>query len=366
MGRAPTPGWQAAGARIARADLGYVTGAVAESHLSAVCFMPYAALIGYEADVFLSKTVATDSPLADMPAARAARMAAKVFDDKRASIEDIARALESLATENQQYFRGGVKRTIARVLGIFNPDLAVVALDGRPLIYGTVVPFQLGLHALALGSHDEVSHAVRETAVGLGRVAAAFGVRTAQHCTNAALDSGLAALDAVSVEFNAAAFAGKASTLDVLLVGLLLNNLAVGARLAVSTCCPACMSAAAKHQFVTGYQSSLSLRQLAEAELLSPALHGRLLTIADSPEAHFFRRHRRLRNSLVHLGLSDRGTDIVEAEDPIRVLIETDLGGPFDEVTSRIDQAATALDDALSSWLLSDLDAVLRTLRVPQ
>ncbi len=366
MGRAPTPGWQAAGARIARADLGYMSGAVAEGHLFAACFMPYAALVGYEGDRLLTNTLATDSLLAGTPAAAAARMAAKIFDDKRASIEDIAHTLQGLAAENEQYFRGGTKRTIARVLGIFNPDLSVFVLDGRPLVYGTVLPFQLGLHRLALGWRDEVGPALHETATGLGRVAATFGVRAGQHHANAALDDRLSALDAVSIEFNAAAFAGQASPLDVLLLSLLLNNVAVGARLTVSTCCQACASAAVKHKLVTGYQTALSLQLLAEAELLTAALYGPLVTIAHSPAAHFLRGHRRLRNSLVHLGLGDRSTDIVEADDPIRALIEADLGEPFDEGASRIGQATAALDDALTSWLLAEPDAVLGTLRVPQ
>ncbi|MBM7331458.1 hypothetical protein JS562_52330, partial [Agrobacterium sp. S2] len=181
-----------------------------------------------------------------------------------------------------------------------------------------------------------------------------------------AINDRLSALDAVSIEFNAAAFAGQASSLDVLLLGLLLNNVAVGARLTATTCCRACASAAVKHQFVTGYQTALSLQLLAEEELLTAALHGRLVAMADSPDAHFLRGHRRLRNSLVHLGLGDRTSDIVEADDPIRALIEADLGAPFDEGASRIGQAAAALDDALTSWLQADPDAVLGTLRVPQ
>lgn len=363
MGREPTPGWQAAGARIARADLGYMTAAVTAGRLSAVCFMPYAALVGYEADLFLTKTLVTDSQLADTPAAAAARMAAKIFDDKRASIEDVANTLEGLAAENEQYFRGGTKRAIARALGIFNPDLSFFMLDGRPLVYGTVVPFQLGLHALALGSRDEVGPALHETAKGLGRLAAAFGLRPGQHHADAALDDRLSALDAVSIEYNTAAFAGKASPLDVLLLGLLMNNVAVGARLAVSACCPSCTSAAVKHQFVTGYQTALSLRLLTEANLLSPALRRRLVTVADTPEAQFLQRHRSMRNALVHLGLWDRSSDVVEADDPISAVIEADLGVPFAEGASRIGQAVTVLDDALVSWLLEGPDTVLSTLR---
>lgn len=365
MAREPTPGWQAAGVRIARADLGYMTGAVTDGRLSAVCFMPYAALVGYEADLFLTKTLTTDSLLVGTPAAAAARMAAKIFDDKRASIEDVANTLEGLAAENGQYFRGGTKRAIARALGIFNPDLSVFLLDGRPLVYGTVVPFQLGLHSLALGSRDEVGPALHETAKGLGRVAAAFGLQPGQHRGDADLNDRLSALDAVSIEYNAAAFAGKAAPLDALLLGLLMNNVAVGSRLAVSTCCPSCASAAVKHQFVTGYQTALSLRLLTEADLLSPALRSRLLTVADSPDAQFLQRHRRMRNALVHLGLWDRSSDVVEADDPITALIEADLGMPFVEGASHIGQAVAALDDALVSWLLEDPEAVMSTLRAP-
>jgi hypothetical protein len=293
-------------------------------------------------------------------------MAHKIFDDKRASIDDIAGTLRRLAEENEHYFRGGFRRTIARALRIFNPDLFVVMLDGTPLLYGTVIPFQHGLHSLARGNPDGFGPVVGKTAESLGRLAQAFGLKLADHHGDAGLDERLSALDAVKLDYDAASVGGHAETLDTLLLGLLMNNAAVGARLTISTCCNSCVSAAVKHRLVASYQTAQSLHLLAEAELLSPPLHGRLEAIAESPEAQHLRGLRKLRNSLVHLGLGDRGSDIVEADDPIRGLIESDLDAPFDEGASRIGQAAAVLDDALTSWLLEDADAVLSTLRSPE
>lgn len=366
MRRVPSPGATEAGLRIAHADLGYLLGAASHGGLPAVCFMPYAALVAYETDLFLSRALGSESVLAGTPATAAARMANKIFDDKRSSVEEISSTLGRLAAENEQYFRGGAKRSIARALGIFNPDLSVFVLDGTPLLYGTVIPFQLGLHSLARGNRDDFGPVVGKVAEGLGALAGAFGLRLGEHHGDASLGERLSALDALSTDYNAAAFGGEATPLDSLLLALLMNNAAVGARLAASTCCPSCASAAVKHQFVAGYQTALSLQILVEADLLTAALRGRLRTIADSPDAHFLRGHRRLRNSLVHLGLSDRSAEIVEAADPISALIEADLDMSLGAAAARIGQAIAALDDQLTSWLLADAQAVLDTLQVPE
>lgn len=354
-----------AGLRIARADLGYLLGAALNGELPAACFMPYAALIAYESDLFHTRALGTEPIPADTPVRSAARMANKIFDDKRSSIENISAILGRLASENEQYFRSGAKRAIARALGIFNPDVSVFVLDGTPLIYGTVVPFQLGLHSLARGSPDGFGPAVGKVAEGLGDLASAFGLRLGEHHGDASLGERLSARDALSTDYNVAAFGGQAAPLDTLLLALLMNNAAVGARLAASTCCTSCASAAVKHQFVAGYQTALSLQLLAEADLLSAALRGRLRTIADSPDAQFLRGHRKLRNSLVHLGLADRSAEIIEAADPVSALIQTDLDMSLDDAAARIGHAIGALDEQLTSWLLADAEAVLGALRVP-
>lgn len=359
----PTPGWEDAGERMARSDLGYVTGALtSNSPIATLSFMPYAALVAYEADRFLTEARGAESRL-EGTLAKAARMAGKIFDDRCTAIEEVSHILRDLAAGNEQHFRGGTKRKVARFLGIFNPDLSVFMLDNVPLIYGTVLPFQLGLHTLSSGGLNEWRPALHATAEAMGTFAQTFDLRLGDHRGDTTLGGRLSALDAVSSKYNAAIFGGQAAPHDALLLGLLMNNAAVGARLGVSRCCPSCCSAAIKHTFVAGYHTALSLQLLLEADLLTTTLRDHLSTLVESPQAQFFRSHRSLRNSLVHLGISDRSVGIVAAADPVVALIEADLGEPFAKGASLIEDATAALDAALTAWLLEDADMVLSTLR---
>lgn len=366
MGGGATDDWREAGRRMAKGDLGYIAGMLDQSALVGLCVVPYAALVAYEADGFLSRALGHQSVLAGSSTATPARMASKIFDDKRASVEDISRTLGNLAAEFEEAFRGGPRRAIARMLGIFNPDLSVLTLDGRPLLYGAVVPFQLGIPSLGPDGMTSLRPQVRALAERIGRLAAQLSIKLGQHQRASDVLDSLSALDAVSADYNAAAFGGHASVHDVLLLSLLHNNVAVGAQLAKAGCCTSCTSAAVKHQFVTTYQAARSVQLILGDDLLTGILRGRLGEIANSDEVQYVLQHRALRNSLVHLGLSDRPDEIVAASDPTAALIEADLGVPFAEAARRIQQAASALDDQLVDWLLEDRQAVLGTLREPE
>lgn len=360
--------WHRAGLRMARADLGYVSALIGQPALAALSVFPYAVLVAYEADHSLTRWFGAESVLQATPMAVAARMAGKVFDDKLASLAEIAAELRELSAANERLFRGGGWRSIARSMGIFNPDLSVFMLDGRPLLHSGVLPFQLGVHALGSDELQRLGPLVRSLAEQVGTLAAVLGVTGDGHRGGLDPAARIEALDAVASDYAAVAFGGQATPTDVLLLSLLQNNLAVGARLAHSNCCESCESAAVKHKFLSAYHSarSLQLATSSESDLLSAPLRARLTAITASQGARFLLRHRPLRNSLVHLGLSDRPSQIVEATDPIRGLIEQDLDAPWSEASATIRDAAAGLDDRLMTCLLADRAELLGCLRVPQ
>jgi hypothetical protein len=351
---------------MARADLGYIAGSLSQSHLVAMCGYPYAVLVAYEADLFLTRYLDHEPRLEGSPTATAARMASKIYEDTKVSVEDIAGELTKLAQENDDYFRGGPNRELARELGIYNPDLPVFMLKGRPLVNGSVLLFQLGFHAVGLEDFKALGPLAYDLAVRIGLLAGGLGIEVGQHKGDGSAVHDVTSLDAVGADYNSHAFGGGREPLDVLLLSLLHNNAAVGARLGQSRCCESCASAAAKQKFLSGYQVARSLDAAHQSHLLSQPCRERLAAVSSSPAAEFFRRYRPLRNSLVHLGLNGRPAEVIDAPDPTRALIEHDLESGFSDAVQSIHDAAASLDDQLTGWLLQDSDALLQTLREPE
>jgi hypothetical protein len=346
------------GLRIAQADLGYVRGALDSGLVErGIVFFPHAVLVAFEAHAFCTRQLRMALPeLAwNDDVAAAARTSGKLFDDNRRTLDDLQVEVARIAAATRDAYRGGWRRKLGRRLGIANPDLSVLVVDGVPLTTNVTAAFHAG------GQHHDPAHAaagrevMHDLAQGVGQMVAALGVADERHLApGAGLEHGLEWFDGDSVLCYAEAFVGEVPSEAVPLLVLLQGAAATAAMLASTDCCDACRFAAFKQRLVVTYHLA---RSLAKVQVAGPSggAAGKVAEdlLADQDIAAVSAL-RRLRNGLVHLGLSDAPVDVFTSAEPTVAIVEHYAGRrAFGDVDALVSRALERITDRLTTWMLA-------------
>ncbi|MFI7025750.1 hypothetical protein ACIBMZ_23845 [Micromonospora sp. NPDC049900] len=349
------------GLLIARADLGYVCAAIGGSVVErGLVFLQHAVLVAFEAHAFCTRQLGIAMPdlLWDPALAAASRTRGKFFDDNRRDIEKLAGDIRLLADATRASFREGRRRRLARLLGIHNPDLAVLSVRQIPVATSISLAFHSGNQIPGPNNIQAAGRVVHDLAVGIGQMVSALGLAEAKHSAPAGeLDSAWVWGDGDSKECYLQAFSGDVPERYVPLLLLLQNAVATAASVATSRCCGDCGFAAFKHRLVVVHHAVRSLAKLNNTPSLDKASFARLESLLDDPGLAEVLRLRSLRNGLVHLGLSDVPPKVFTADHPLEgVIMHYASGQGYADVDALVSRSLALINDQLTEWLLTPPD----------
>jgi len=135
---------------------------------------------------------------------------------------------------------------------------------------------------------------------------------------------------------------------------LTIQNAATAAdQLSRTDCCGECRSAATKHRLIVAYQSAVALRQLQGSDLsISEAGQWFLTQALNDPQCGKLLEtgYRKLRNGLLHLGLSDIGVAPGSALTLDVVLCSYTGEDSATDVVDTINGALTTIARTMEAW----------------
>ncbi|MEV4845085.1 hypothetical protein AB0K20_17955 [Micromonospora matsumotoense] len=349
------------GLLIARADLGYVRAAIEGDVVErGLTFLQHAVLVAYEAHAFCTRQLGIAMPdlLWDAALAAASRTSGKFFDDKHRDIEKLAGDIRRLTDATRASFREGRRRRLARLLGIHNPDLAVLSVHQIPVATSISLAFHAGTQVPGPSNIQAAERVVHDLATGVGQIVAVLGLAEVKHSAPAGeLDSAWVWGDGDSQECYSQAFSGDVPERYVPLLLLLQNAVATAASVATSNCCNDCRFAAFKHRLVVAHHAARSLAKLNATPSLNKATLARVRSLLDDPGPSGVLRLRSLRNGLVHLGLSDVPREAFAADNQVEgVIMHYTSGQGYADVDALVSRALTMLNEQLTQWLLEPPD----------
>jgi len=345
------------GLAIAQADLGYVRAAidsgVTERSLE---FLQHAVLIAFEAHAFCRNQLSL--PLPDLAwettLAEASRLSGKFFDDKKRDIEQLANQLSLLAESSRIAYRDGWRRRLARWLGIYNPDLAVLSVRNTPVATDLTLAFHAGIQHPGPDNLAVARKVAYSLAAGVGEMVAILdAANTPHHPPAVELDEAWVWGDGVAWNCYAQAFAAEVPTRYVPLLIVLQNATATATLVTSTDCCDGCRFAAFKHRLVVAYHVAQSLKKFRNSSNLPAAVGARVEATLSEPAVNNMLNLRALRNGLVHLGLSDAPPEVFASENPLRTVIKHYASGmEYEEVDAAVRSALSFLNAYLTTWLL--------------
>lgn len=343
---------------LARADLAYLCAALMrpDDPTRGWVFLQYAVMTSYEARRYVRLQVGIEAPKAMWPEemAAAARTSGKFFDDNRRYLPGVVDHFAGLIAANRSFFRPEVRR--ARWLDRVRRDMAVLLLEGVPVMTNVGGFFIAGLQPGQLRKQDELGPRLRDLAAGVGQTTAWIGAPQ-DHRGPLQLDAErFAWRDAHTAQVVAEVFCGDFDS-PLAVAMLTIQNAVTAANLMSRTdCCASCRAAAVKHRLIVAYQAALALRQLRESgPMLSPAGAAHLQHALTDPHCVTLLGpgYRKLRNGLLHFGLTDlpveAGSTLSLDEVLCRYTEEDSVAG----VVATIEGALTAIARALEAWCLT-------------
>lgn len=339
-----------------RADLAYVHGAIIGRQTSfAWLFTQYSVLVAYEARKHLV-TIGTTLPDAGWPqgVASAARMSGKYFDDSKRSLSHIFNHFEAMTSQNRDmFFPAG--RLGGEEFDYLRTDLAVLLLDDTPVLTNITGYFAAGLPPDGPLDTDVIGPQIHRLAQGIGSTIGVLGVDTAHtgplNADNERFRWQDADTRAALPELFAGEFDPHAAT------GLLAISTSAAATeiLARSDCCVECHVAVLKHRLVVAYHAIRSLQILQRDMPLGPEAQQIVSAVLESSPARTLLSdgYRRLRNGLVHYGLTDVPLPSQLDEFSIGYLINHYTGADLGEVFRSVNDALATVSTVLTAWSTS-------------
>jgi hypothetical protein len=295
---------------LARADLAYLHGALMRSDdpTQHWVFLQYAVMTSYETRRYFQKQVAVEAPEAPWSeeTAAAARNAGKYFDDNRRFLSGVVDYFAELIAANRSFFLPEARP--ARWLDRLRRDMAVLLLDGVPVMTNVGGFFTAGVRPSQVMDQDELGSRMHDLAAGVGQTIAWVGASRDHRGPFEFNAERFEWWDAHTAEVLGEVFCGDFDPPLALAMLTIQNAAAAADRLSRTDCCAACQTAAIKHRMIVGYQSTVALRHLLESNLsLSAAGATYLKQALNDPHCGKLREpgYRKLRNGLLHLGLSD-------------------------------------------------------------
>lgn len=342
---------------LARADLAYVHGALMRDPdpTSRWVFLQYGVMSSYETRQYMERQLQAEAPEALWPeeTAKAARMSGKYFDDKRRFLAGVEAYFDELMATNRATFFPEGRR--AKWLDALRSDMAVLLLDGVPVASNVGSYFSAGLSPDHLVDADTLGLRIHDLAAGVGQTISWLRAdRT--HVGPLPFDPArFVWRDTKAVEFLGRAFGGDFRP-PMAAAMLTVQNAATAAhRLARTDCCEQCRAAAFKHRLIVAYQSTVALRHVQEgARSLSQRGQEQLERTLSEPACELLLGggYRKLRNGLLHLGLTDVPVS-PGAGLSLREVIRHYTGSDAPEVVKVVDQALEVVTRALENWYLA-------------
>ena len=354
--------WQHLALRIARADLGYVRAAIQHGPTErALAYLQYSVFVAYEARELCTRQLQIPMPeLAWNPQlAAACRTSAKIFDDNSRDIAQLTSELGRLSDQTRKSFTRGWRPRLVRVLGWPAYDLSVIQFRDVPVATNVGLSFQAGTGAPVPNGIRAAGRLARDLAQGVGQMIVVLGAGKDAHRPPAeGAEAHWSWRDGASSACYAQAFSGELSTELVPLVLMLQGSVAVAELVTDTDCCSECRLASFKHRLVMAHHAARSLEKLAAAHSLGVQATTRVDDLLQRPAISAVLGLRKLRNGLVHLGMSDVPADAFVADDPLRAVIRHYSGGAdADHVEKSVRAALGILNRALTDWLFSAPDS---------
>lgn len=296
---------------LARADLAYVCGALmrAADPSGHWLFLQYAVMVSYETRLYFEKQlgVAVPGTLWRDDMAAAARMSGKYFDDQgRQFLPGLVNYFVDLIDANRSYFLPPSRRF--RWLDRFRHDTAILLLDGLPVATNVGGYFSAGVNPTRMMDQDSLGPRLHDLAAGVGHTVAWVGAPR-DHCGPMEFDpERFEWWDAHMAEVIQEIFCGDFNAPLGVAMMTVQSAATVADRLSRTDCCDACQAAALKHRLIVAYESAVSLQHLlASGRNLSVVGETHLTQALTDPHCVKLLEpgYRRLRNGLLHLGLSD-------------------------------------------------------------
>lgn len=344
---------------MARADLAYVYGALmrTDDPSGHWLFMQYAVMTSYETRLYFEKQLGVAVPDALWPEemATAARMSGKYFDDKgRQFLPGLVSYFVELIDANRSYFLPASRRY--RWLDRLRHDMAVLLLDGVPVVTNVGGYFSAGVDPSHMMDQDSLGPRVRDLAAGVGQTLAWVGA-SRDHRGPIDFDAQrFEWRDAHAAEVVREVFCGDFDPPLAVAMMTVQSAATVADRLSRTDCCDECRVAALKHRLIVAYECAVSLQHLlASGRSLSVAGEANVKQALDDPSCSKLLEpgYRRLRNGLLHLGLSDIPVAPGASLTIDKVLCHyTGEHSPTD-VTDTIEGAVTVLALTLERWCMT-------------
>lgn len=162
---------------LARADLAYLHGALMrpDDPTHSWVFLQYAVMTSYETRSYFQEQVGVVAPEAPWPeeTATAARMSGKYFDDDRRFLSGVVDYFAELIAANRSFFLPEARR--ARWLDRLRRDMAVLLLDGLPVVTNVGGFFTAGIQPSQVMDQDELGSRMHDLAAGVGQTIAWVG-----------------------------------------------------------------------------------------------------------------------------------------------------------------------------------------------
>jgi hypothetical protein len=341
--------------QIARADLAYVCGALTKpgDPTSNWLFIQYAAMAAYETRAFLTRQlkVELEEPLWEPNIAAAARTSGKFFDDKARMFAGVVDYFEELSRANRSLFFPAKRLAIFDVL---RTDISILTLDGVPVTSNLSGYFAIGTDPARVVDMDAIGPQLGDLAAGVGQMVRLIDAPRDHAGPDDYSGRDFRWWDADGRMLWSRVCGGDLEPAIAAAVLTLQGAASSAHRLARSRCCESCRRAAFKHRLVVAYQAVLAVEQVV-ANLGSSLRSGaRTLGVILADDACRRMRsdgYRRLRNGLLHLGLTDIPAD-------------PDATLPFDDVLTHyaevndpqrvhatVEQALATVARGLETWV---------------
>lgn len=343
---------------LARADLAYLHGALMrpDDPTHSWVFLQYAVMTSYETRSYFQEQVGVEAPEAPWPeeTATAARMSGKYFDDDRRFLSGVVDYFAELIAANRSFFLPEARR--ARWLDRLRRDMAVLLLDGVPVVTNVGGFFTAGIQPSQVMDQDELGSRIHDLAAGVGQTIAWVGAPRDHRGPFEFNAERFEWWDADAAEVLGEVFCGDFDPPLAVAMLTIQNAATVADRLSRTDCCGACQTADIKHRMIVAYQSAVALRHLLASNLSLSAAGATYLKQALN-DPHCVKTlepgYRKLRNGLLHLGLSDIPVAPGSALTTDAVLCYyTGEDSPTD-VVDTIEGAISATARALEGWCLT-------------
>ena len=344
---------------LASADLAYLYGALMRPDDPAQhwLFIQYAVMTSYETRLYREKQLGVEVPDALWPEeiAEAARMSGKYFDDKRRGyLPGLVSYFGELIAANQAYFLPEGRP--APELDSLRDDLAVLLLDGVPVVTNVGGFFAAGMRPDQVTNQDELGFRVHDLAAGVGQTVAWVGAPQDHPGPFEFTAERFEWWDAHEEEVVREVFCGDFDP-PLAVAMLTIQNAATAAdRLSRTECCESCQIAALKHRMIVAYGCAVSLQHLLASNPTLSAAGTTYLKQALN-DLHCVKLlepgYRKLRNGLLHLGFTDIPVASGFALTIDDVLCRYTGEGSTADVLDTIDGAIAAIARALEGWCLT-------------